>query len=73
VDVVSKGGAVWHKAIARKAEALEDISKGRTSCGQKSVIDQASDYMKCAKLHPHLFNPPKVNSHTFISESQSNN
>nr|SVE85743.1 EOG090X0CWG [Daphnia pulicaria] len=71
VDVVSKGGAVWHKAIARKAEALEDISKGRTSCGQKSVIDQASDYIKCARLHPHLFNPPKVVFHFFNSISST--
>nr|SVE88883.1 EOG090X0CWG [Daphnia sinensis] len=71
VDVVSKGGQVWHKAIARKAEALEDISKGRTSCGQKSVIDQASAYIKCARLHPHLFNPPQVVFHFFNSISSS--
>nr|SVE76005.1 EOG090X0CWG [Daphnia hispanica] len=71
VDVVSKGGAVWHKAIARKAEALEDISKGRTSCGQKSVVDQATAYIECARLHPHLFNPPKVAFHFFNSISSS--
>nr|SVE77849.1 EOG090X0CWG [Daphnia lumholtzi] len=71
VDVISKGGKAWHKAIARKAEALEDISKGRTSCGQKSVIDQASAYIKCARLHPHLFNPPQVVFHFFNSISSS--
>nr|SVE73804.1 EOG090X0CWG [Daphnia atkinsoni] len=71
VDVVSKGGAIWHKAIARKAEALEDISKGRTSCGQKSVVDQATAYIKCARLHPHLFDPPKVVFHFFNSISSS--
>ncbi|XP_057377328.1 UPF0415 protein C7orf25 homolog [Daphnia carinata] len=71
VDVVSEGGTVWHKAIARKAEALEDISKGRSSCGQKSVIDQASAYIKCARLHPHLFNPPQVVFHFFNSISSS--
>lgn len=71
MDVVSKGGKVWHKAIARKAEALEDISKGRTSCGQKSVIDQASAYIKCARLHPHLFNPPQVNCPNYAQYSHS--
>nr|CAG4651301.1 EOG090X0CWG [Simocephalus serrulatus]SVE94484.1 EOG090X0CWG [Simocephalus serrulatus] len=71
VDVVSKGGAVWHKAIARKAEALEDISKGRSSCGQKSVIDQATAYLNCAQLHPHLFNPPQVVFHFFNSISST--
>nr|CAG4642015.1 EOG090X0CWG [Eurycercus lamellatus] len=60
VDVVSDGGSVWHKAIARKAGALEDIWKGRTSCGQKSVIDQAKAYLLGANLHPHHFNPPRV-------------
>nr|SVE75372.1 EOG090X0CWG [Daphnia dolichocephala] len=71
VDVVSDGGAVWHKAIARKAEALEDISKGRTSCGQRSVIDQATAYIRCARLHPHLFKPPKVVFHFFNSISST--
>nr|SVE74427.1 EOG090X0CWG [Daphnia barbata] len=71
VDVVSDGGAVWHKAIARKAEALEEISKGRTSCGQRSVIDQATAYIKCARLHPHLFKPPQVVFHFFNSISST--
>nr|CAG4635047.1 EOG090X0CWG [Alona affinis] len=61
VDVVSNSGAVWYKAIARKPEALQDICKGRTSCGgQKSVIEQAKDYLLCAQQHPYHFNPPKV-------------
>nr|CAG4637326.1 EOG090X0CWG [Ceriodaphnia reticulata]SVE73178.1 EOG090X0CWG [Ceriodaphnia reticulata] len=71
VDVVSMEGAVWHKAIARKAEALEDISKGRSSCGQKSVFDQGKAYLKCARLHPHLFNPPQIVFHFFNSISST--
>lgn len=60
VDVVSDGGAVWKKAIARKPEALDDISRGNGLYGQKSVVDHAKTYLECAKLHPHLFIPPKV-------------
>nr|CAG4648219.1 EOG090X0CWG [Moina brachiata]SVE93246.1 EOG090X0CWG [Moina brachiata] len=63
VDVVSDGGAVWQKAIARKPEALYDIFKGKTSCAQKSVVDHARIYLECANLHPHFFIPPKVVFH----------
>nr|CAG4646547.1 EOG090X0CWG [Macrothrix elegans] len=60
VDVVSDGGATWYKAIARKAEALDDISKGRSSCGQKSVLHQAKIYLNCAREHLHHFRQPQV-------------
>nr|CAG4643478.1 EOG090X0CWG [Ilyocryptus agilis] len=60
VDIVCNGGAVWRKVVARKAEALEDISKGRTSSSQKCIVDKAKAYIKCAALHPHHFQPPKV-------------
>lgn len=63
VDVVSNEGAVWRKAIARKASALDSISKGRTACGgQKSVIQHAKMYLLCSQQHPYHFVPPRVNN-----------
>jgi hypothetical protein len=69
VDLVSNGGAVWYKAVARKASALEAISKGKTSCGgQKSVIEQAKAYFQCAQEHPHHFKAPRVYTIAFFTK-----
>nr|CAG4636487.1 EOG090X0CWG [Eubosmina coregoni]SVE70045.1 EOG090X0CWG [Eubosmina coregoni] len=60
VDVISDGGNTWHKAVARNAKALQDISLGKTSCGQKSAVDQAKTYLQCAQRFPHHFKVPQV-------------
>ncbi|CAK9817516.1 UPF0415 protein C7orf25 homolog [Anthophora quadrimaculata] len=63
VDIVCNGGASWIKVIARNARALTLISMGNGEYGQKSVLDQATGYLQCAKCYPHLYRPPDVIFH----------
>ncbi|XP_017761615.1 PREDICTED: UPF0415 protein C7orf25 homolog [Eufriesea mexicana] len=63
VDIVCNSGASWIKVIARNARALTMISMGNGEYGQKSVLDQATSYLECAKCHPHLYRPPDVIFH----------
>lgn len=63
VDVVANGGAVWYKATARNPEALEEISRGRSEHGQKSITHAARLYRHCADKNLHHFKPPKVVFH----------
>ena len=67
MDVIGDGGSTWYKAVARKAEAISQICKGKTSSSQKSVIEQAKCYLKCAEEHPHHFRAPRVNEESQIS------
>lgn len=63
VDIVCNGGASWIKVIARNARALTMISMGNGEYGQKSVLDQATSYLQCAKCYPHLYRPPDIIFH----------
>lgn len=63
VDIVYNGGSTWVKVIARNARALTLISIGNGEYGQKSVLDQAESYLKCATLHHHMYKPPEVVFH----------
>lgn len=63
VDIVCNSGASWVKVIARNARALTLISMGNGEYGQKSVLDQASSYLRCAKCYPYLYRPPDVVFH----------
>ncbi|CAB0029704.1 unnamed protein product [Trichogramma brassicae] len=60
VDIVCNGGSSWVKVIARNAKALTLISCGNAEYGQKSVLDQAEAYLKCAKNYPHMYKPPDI-------------
>lgn len=60
VDIVSKSGAAWIKVIARNARALTLVSLGNGEYGQKSVVDQAEAYKKCAEIHPHRYQTPEI-------------
>ena len=60
VDVVADGGATWYKATARNPEALNEISKGRSDSGQRSVIHQTRLFLQCANKHLHFFQAPRV-------------
>nr|XP_034180147.1 UPF0415 protein C7orf25 homolog isoform X2 [Osmia lignaria] len=63
VDIVCNGGASWVKVIARNARALTLISMGNGEYGQKSVLDQASSFLQCAKCYPYLYRPPEIVFH----------
>nr|CAG4650457.1 EOG090X0CWG [Sida crystallina] len=60
VDVVANDGATWYKVTARNPEALNEISKGKTDFGQKSIVHQTKLFLQCADENPHLFKSPKV-------------
>ncbi len=59
-DVTSDGGQRWLKVIARNPLALEKLAFGEQAYGQRSLLDQASDFLEAAYEHPHHFEPPRV-------------
>uniref|UniRef100_A0A1B6C4V1 DUF1308 domain-containing protein n=1 Tax=Clastoptera arizonana TaxID=38151 RepID=A0A1B6C4V1_9HEMI len=63
IDIVSQHGNKWTKVIARNAAALSRISRGDSDFGQKTILDQATEYILCSHQHPHYFKPPKVVFH----------
>ncbi|XP_015120785.1 UPF0415 protein C7orf25 homolog [Diachasma alloeum] len=63
VDIICNGGAAWIKVIARNARALTLISLGNGEYGQKSVLDQAEIYLKCATMYPHHYKSPEIIFH----------
>nr|CAH7736832.1 unnamed protein product [Callosobruchus chinensis] len=60
VDIVSDGGLMWTKVIARNPKSVSQICMGNASYGVRSIIDQAEEYVECAKLYPCLFQIPKI-------------
>lgn len=46
--------------IARNPKSLSALSSGNASYGARSIVDQAQDYMECAKLYPCMYQPPKA-------------
>ncbi|NXP62839.1 CG025 protein, partial [Chloropsis cyanopogon] len=60
VDVVANGGHMWVKAIGRKAEALHNIWLGRGQYGDKSVIEQAEDFLQASHQQPVEYSNPHI-------------
>ncbi|XP_075068639.1 UPF0415 protein C7orf25 homolog [Mixophyes fleayi] len=60
VDVVANGGHTWVKAIGRKAEALHNIWLGRGQYGDKSIIEQAEDYLQASLQQPVQYSSPHI-------------
>ncbi|XP_063619191.1 UPF0415 protein C7orf25 homolog [Cydia splendana] len=60
IDVISDQGKTWTKVIARNPKSLSALSSGNASYGARSILDQAEDYLECAKLYPCMYQPPKV-------------
>ncbi|NP_001121316.1 UPF0415 protein C7orf25 homolog [Xenopus laevis] len=60
VDVVANGGHTWVKAIGRKAEALHNIWLGRGQYGDKSVIEQAEDYLLASSQQLVQYSSPHI-------------
>ncbi|XP_051556663.1 UPF0415 protein C7orf25 homolog [Myxocyprinus asiaticus] len=60
VDVVANGGHTWVKAIGRKAEALHNIWQGRGQYGDKSVIQQAEDFLEASQQQPVQYSNPHI-------------
>ncbi|XP_033021620.1 UPF0415 protein C7orf25 homolog [Lacerta agilis] len=60
VDVVANGGHTWVKAIGRKAEALHNIWLGRGQYGDKSITEQAEDFLRASGQQPVQYSNPHV-------------
>ncbi|XP_039749935.1 UPF0415 protein C7orf25 homolog [Pararge aegeria] len=60
VDIVSDEGKTWIKVIARNPKSLSALSYGKASYGARSILDQADDYLECARLYPCMYQSPKV-------------
>ncbi|XP_010893897.1 UPF0415 protein C7orf25 homolog [Esox lucius] len=60
VDVVANGGHTWVKAIGRKAEALHNIWQGRGQYGDKSVVEQAEDFLQASRQQPVQYSNPHI-------------
>ena len=60
VDIIAQEGFQWVKVIARSPQALERLSIGDQAYGQRSLIDQAKDYLQAAEVNLHHFKPPQL-------------
>ncbi|XP_078254862.1 UPF0415 protein C7orf25 homolog [Rhinoraja longicauda] len=60
VDVVANGGLTWVKAIGRKAEALHSVWVGRGQYGDKSIVEQAEDYLEASQQQLVQYSNPHV-------------
>lgn len=60
VDIVCDNGMKWVKVIARNTKSLIEAAQGRASYGAKSIVDQAEEYVQCAKENLCMFQEPKV-------------
>ncbi|XP_071156873.1 UPF0415 protein C7orf25 homolog [Mytilus edulis] len=67
VDIVAQDGRIWVKVIARKAQALHLIWAGRGQYGDRDIVRQAEDYLKCAAEHTINFIVPEVH-YAFYNE-----
>lgn len=61
VDIVSGGGCIWNKVIARNPKALSINAVGGHQYGQKSIIQQVEDFVYCAYQNQYQFSSPNVN------------
>lgn len=48
--------------IARNPKSLSALSSGKASYGARSILDQAVDYVDCAKLYPCMYQTPKASA-----------
>ena len=60
VDVVCNHGYTWVKVIARKPQALHLIWAGEGQFGERNIVDQAEEYLTCAKHNQHNFRQPQI-------------
>lgn len=60
MDIVCDNGLTWTKVVARNPKSLSQVSMGDASFGVRSVVDQAEEFVECAKLYPHMFQTPTV-------------
>uniref|UniRef100_A0A2K5PL38 DUF1308 domain-containing protein n=1 Tax=Cebus imitator TaxID=2715852 RepID=A0A2K5PL38_CEBIM len=60
VDVVANGGPTSVKIIGWKAEALHNTWLGRDQYGNKSIIEQAEDFLQASHQQPVQYSKPHI-------------
>uniref|UniRef100_A0A0R3RGX4 DUF1308 domain-containing protein n=1 Tax=Elaeophora elaphi TaxID=1147741 RepID=A0A0R3RGX4_9BILA len=60
VELVVDDGATWVKVVSRNVRGLTMDFIGANGNANRSVIDQAHDYIEIARAHPHFFKMPKI-------------
>ncbi|CAG9535358.1 unnamed protein product [Cercopithifilaria johnstoni] len=60
IDLVVNGGATWVKVISRNVRSLAMDFVGASGSANRSVIEQAQDYIEIARTHLHFFKVPKI-------------
>ncbi|EFO21331.1 expressed sequence [Loa loa] len=60
VDLVIDGGATWVKVISRNVRGLAMDFIGASGSANRSVIEQAQNYIEMAQTHLHFFKVPKI-------------
>lgn len=60
VDIVGNDGDTWIKVVARNPRALDLNSQGSNQYGQKSIMDQVKEFVKCSRQNPSMFKTPVV-------------
>lgn len=60
VDIVSDKGHSWIKVVARNPRSLDQNSMGGNQFGQRCILDQVKELVKCSLQNEVLFEPPKV-------------
>uniref|UniRef100_A0A0R3QKR9 WD repeat domain-containing protein 83 n=1 Tax=Brugia timori TaxID=42155 RepID=A0A0R3QKR9_9BILA len=60
VDLVVDGGAKWVKVVSRNVRGLAMDFIGAGGSANRSVMEQAQDYIEMAQIHPYFFKIPKI-------------
>ncbi|XP_015674843.1 UPF0415 protein C7orf25 homolog [Protobothrops mucrosquamatus] len=60
VDIVANNGHTWVKAVGRKAEALHNIWLGRGQYSDKSITEQAEDFLQASCQQPVQYCSPHI-------------
>jgi len=55
VDIVGDEGNTWVKVVARNPRALDLNSQGSNQYGQRSIMDQVKEFVRCARQNPTVF------------------
>eukprot|EP01006_Ploeotia_vitrea_P037902 TRINITY_DN66186_c6_g6_i1.p1 TRINITY_DN66186_c6_g6~~TRINITY_DN66186_c6_g6_i1.p1 ORF type:complete len:518 (+),score=55.40 TRINITY_DN66186_c6_g6_i1:44-1597(+) len=60
IDVVCGYGSKWIKVKAMNPKNIVDVVEGKGRFGEKSVIEMAEDFVRCATQNPVNFGAPSV-------------
>jgi len=60
VDIVGDEGNTWVKVVSSNPRALHLNSQGSNKYGQRSIMDQVKEFVKCSRQNPLMLKTPIV-------------